>query len=60
MISKAGYMANKHLIDQGCENCTFSGDQSLKFMKIDLKAIKKHLDHGIKYDETYVIQAKSI
>jgi LacI family transcriptional regulator len=29
-------------------------------MKIDLKATKKHVDNGIKYDETYVIQAKSI
>jgi LacI family transcriptional regulator len=58
---KAGYIATKHLIDQGCKKIAhLCGDQSLEIYENRFKGYQKALlDNGITFDETYVIQSKS-
>lgn len=58
---KAGYIATKHLIDQGCKKIAhLCGDQSLEIYENRFKGYQKALlDNGITFDENYVIQSKS-
>ncbi|MFV8359965.1 LacI family DNA-binding transcriptional regulator [Flavobacterium sp. LS1P3] len=58
---KGGYIATKHLIDEGCKRIAhLSGDQSLEIYENRFKGYKQALlDHGIEFDETYVFQSKS-
>ncbi|CAH0335534.1 Catabolite control protein A [Flavobacterium sp. CECT 9288] len=58
---KAGYMATKHLIEQGCTKIAhLSGDQSLEIYENRFKGYQKALlDHGFPFIEEYVIRSKS-
>jgi len=58
---KGGYIATKHLIDEGCKKIAhLSGDQSLEIYENRFKGYKQALvDNGIEFDENYVIQTKS-
>lgn len=58
---KAGYIATKHLIDQGCTKIAhLSGDQALEIYENRFKGYQKALlDHKIPYEPNYVIRAKS-
>lgn len=58
---KGGYMATKHLIDQGCKRIAhLCGDQSLEIYENRFKGYKQALiDNGIAFDESYVIRSKS-
>ncbi|RYJ36556.1 LacI family transcriptional regulator [Flavobacterium anhuiense] len=58
---KGGYLATKHLIDEGCRNIAhFSGDQSLDIFKNRFLGYKQALlDSGLDFKEEYVIYTKS-
>lgn len=58
---KAGYMATKHLIEQGCTKIAhLSGDQSLEIYENRFKGYQKALlDYGFPFIEEYVIRSKS-
>ena len=58
---KGGYLATKHLIDEGCRNIAhFSGDQSLDIFKNRFLGYKQALlDSGLPFNEEYVIFTKS-
>lgn len=58
---KGGYIATKHLINEGCRNIAhLSGDQSLDIFKNRFLGYKQALlDNGILFSEKYVIQSKS-
>ncbi|MBO9586328.1 MAG: LacI family DNA-binding transcriptional regulator [Flavobacterium sp.] len=58
---KGGYLATKHLIDEGCRNIAhFSGDQSLDIFKNRFLGYKQALlDNGLTFNEEYVIFTKS-
>lgn len=58
---KGGYLATKHLIDEGCRNIAhFSGDQSLDIFKNRFLGYKQALlDSGLDFKEEYVIFTKS-
>lgn len=58
---KGGYIATKHLIDQGCKRIAhLSGDQSLEIYENRFKGYKQALyDNGILFKEDYVIRSKS-
>jgi LacI family transcriptional regulator len=58
---KGGYMTTKHLIDEGCKAIAhFSGDLSLEIFKNRFLGYKQALsDHGMPFNEAYVIRTKS-
>ena len=58
---KGGYMATKHLIDEGCKRIAhLCGDQSLEIYENRFKGYRQALlDNNIEFDESYVIQSKS-
>lgn len=58
---KGGYLATKHLIDEGCRNIAhFSGDQSLDIFKNRFLGYKQALlDNDIEFKDEYVIYTKS-
>nr|WP_315221724.1 LacI family DNA-binding transcriptional regulator [uncultured Flavobacterium sp.] len=58
---KGGYMATKHLINEGCRCIAhLSGDQSLEIFKNRFLGYKQALlDNGMTFNEKYVIQSKS-
>lgn len=58
---EGGYIATKHLIDQGCERIAhLCGDQSLEIYENRFKGYKQALyDNGILFKEDYVIRSKS-
>ncbi|KAF2329828.1 LacI family DNA-binding transcriptional regulator [Flavobacterium daemonense] len=58
---KGGYVATKHLINEGCrEIAHFSGDQSLEIFKNRFLGYKQALlDNGLTFKEEYVIRTKS-
>lgn len=58
---KGGYLATKHLIDQGCTRIAhFKGDKSLEIFVNRFNGYKQALlDNGLPFDENYVIPTKS-
>jgi len=58
---KGGYVATKHLINEGCRAIAhFSGDQSLEIFKNRFLGYKQALlDNGLTFKEEYVIRTKS-
>lgn len=58
---EGGYMATKHLIEQGCKSIAhLAGDQSLDIYKNRFKGYKQALiDNGIPFNEEYVLRTKS-
>lgn len=58
---EGGYIATKHLIDQGCKRIAhLCGDQSLEIYENRFKGYKQALyDNGILFKEDYVIRSKS-
>ena len=58
---EGGYLATKHLIDQGCTRIAhFSGDRSIEIFKERFGGYKQALiDSGVEFNEDYVIQTKS-
>lgn len=58
---RGGYIATKHLIDEGCKCIAhLSGDQSLEIFKNRFLGYKQALlDSGMTFNEKYVIQSKS-
>ncbi|WPO78488.1 LacI family DNA-binding transcriptional regulator [Flavobacterium sp. KACC 22761] len=58
---KGGYVATKHLINEGCRAIAhFSGDQSLEIFKNRFLGYKQALlDNGLTFNEDYVIRTKS-
>lgn len=58
---EGGYVATKHLIDVGCKKIAhLSGDQSLEIFQNRFKGYQQALiDHGIVFEEDYVIRTKS-
>ncbi len=58
---EGGYIATKHLIDEGCTRIAhLSGDPSVDIYESRLEGYKQALlDSGIPFDENYVIQTKS-
>jgi DNA-binding LacI/PurR family transcriptional regulator len=58
---EGGYIATKHLIDEGCKRIAhFCGDQSLEIYENRYKGYKQALlDNGIAFDENYVVLTKS-
>ncbi|WP_339920521.1 LacI family DNA-binding transcriptional regulator [uncultured Flavobacterium sp.] len=58
---KGGYMATKHLIDEGCKRIAhLCGDQSLEIYENRFKGYRQALlDNNIEFDESYVIRSKS-
>lgn len=58
---KGGYIATKHLIDQGCNRIAhLCGDQSLEIYENRLKGYRQALlDNGISFSEEYVVKTKS-
>ncbi|WP_433831814.1 LacI family DNA-binding transcriptional regulator [Flavobacterium anhuiense] len=58
---KGGYLATKHLIDEGCRHIAhLSGDQSLDIFKNRFLGYKQALlDNGLPFNEEYVIYVKS-
>ena len=58
---EGGYLATKHLIEEGCtEIAHLTGDQSLEIYENRNNGYKQALlDNGIEYNEDYVIQTKS-
>ncbi|MBL6449268.1 LacI family DNA-binding transcriptional regulator [Fulvivirga sp. 29W222] len=58
---EGGYVATKHLIEQGCKTIAhLSGDWSLEIYKNRSEGYKQALlDHGLKYDEKYLLHVKS-
>jgi len=57
----AAYAATKHLIDEKCENIAYlSGDRSLEIYDNRFKGYKQALlDHGLTYNDDYIIQTRS-
>ncbi|HKK12888.1 MAG TPA: substrate-binding domain-containing protein, partial [Flavobacteriaceae bacterium] len=58
---EGGYLATKHLIEQGCKRIAhFSGDRSIEIFKERFLGYKQALlDSGIDLNGAYVIQTKS-
>lgn len=58
---KGGYMATKHLIDEGCKRIAhLCGDQSLEIYENRFNGYRQALlDNSIEFDESYVIRSKS-
>ncbi|MEL4308864.1 LacI family DNA-binding transcriptional regulator [Joostella sp. CR20] len=58
---QAGYNATKHLIEQGCSKIAhLSGDWALEIYQNRYKGYKQALlDHGLEFNEDYVIKTKS-
>lgn len=58
---KGGYMATKHLIDSGCTRIAHATvDLSVLIYKLRYDGYRKALeDHGIAYNEEYLIKTKS-
>jgi len=58
---EAAYSATSHLIEQGCKRIAhISGDWALEIYKERFEGYKKALlDHGLVFDEAYVLQTKS-
>lgn len=58
---KGGYVATKHLIDEGCKAIAhLSGDQSFEIFKNRFLGYKQALlDNGMTFKEEYVIHTKS-
>jgi LacI family transcriptional regulator len=56
-----GYMATKHLIEEGCTKIAhLAGNQSLEIYENRFKGYKKALnDYGLDYNEKYVLRTKS-
>jgi LacI family transcriptional regulator len=58
---EGGYMATKHLIDEGCKRIAhLCGDQSLEIYENRFNGYRQALlDNSIEFDESYVIRSKS-
>lgn len=58
---EGGYIATKHLIDEGCTKIAhLAGDQSLEIYQNRYKGYKQALvDHNITFKEEYVLRTKS-
>lgn len=58
---EGGYIATKHLIEQGCKRIAhLSGDWSLEIYKKRFEGYKQALlDNGLEFDEKYLLHVKS-